>query len=215
MYCLQLPIWYSNFVSCCLLRNTTILLDYFISAVLVSHLSYCSWSPMLLVIQAYMSEVCMQTCAAQCQTGLLMSTQSSPHNFHLTMYVCGSFSAVKKLVTADCCSMPPYMALCHKQIHITGILLQGLNMRYKFLMTNGLPGDYWHEHFSADEFCEWVVYAVHGVHKLHVALICEKFIVSYVVFLSLNPNFISYCFLYEVGIVISYVEMLIYIVHNS
>ncbi|KAJ9574659.1 hypothetical protein L9F63_008191 [Diploptera punctata] len=29
---------------------------------------------------------------------------------------------------------------------------KGLNMRYKFLMTNGPPGDYWHEHFSADEF---------------------------------------------------------------
>ncbi|PNF18018.1 hypothetical protein B7P43_G12644 [Cryptotermes secundus] len=29
---------------------------------------------------------------------------------------------------------------------------KGLNLRYKFLMTNGPPGDYWHEHFSADEF---------------------------------------------------------------
>jgi hypothetical protein len=68
-------------------------------------------------------------------------------------------------------SMPSYKALCHKQIHNTGILLQGLNMQYKFLMTNGPPGDYWHEHFSADEFCEWVVYSVHGIHKLYVALI--------------------------------------------
>ncbi|XP_073978128.1 transmembrane protein 145-like isoform X2 [Rhodnius prolixus] len=29
---------------------------------------------------------------------------------------------------------------------------KGLNIRYRFLMTNGPPGDYWHEHFSADEF---------------------------------------------------------------
>ncbi|XP_075218044.1 transmembrane protein 145-like isoform X2 [Lycorma delicatula] len=29
---------------------------------------------------------------------------------------------------------------------------KGLSMQYKFLMTNGPPGDYWHEHFSADEF---------------------------------------------------------------
>ncbi|CAG7838143.1 unnamed protein product [Allacma fusca] len=29
---------------------------------------------------------------------------------------------------------------------------EGLNLRYKFRMTNGLPGDYWYEHFSADEF---------------------------------------------------------------
>ncbi|CAH0699539.1 unnamed protein product [Spodoptera exigua] len=29
---------------------------------------------------------------------------------------------------------------------------QGLDIRYKFLMTNGPDGDFWHEHFSADEF---------------------------------------------------------------
>ncbi|XP_046383046.1 transmembrane protein 145-like isoform X2 [Ischnura elegans] len=29
---------------------------------------------------------------------------------------------------------------------------KGLNVRYKFLMTNGPPGDFWSEHFSADEF---------------------------------------------------------------
>ncbi|BES94590.1 Rhodopsin-like GPCR transmembrane domain [Nesidiocoris tenuis] len=29
---------------------------------------------------------------------------------------------------------------------------KGLNLEYRFLMTNGPPGDYWHEHFSADEF---------------------------------------------------------------
>ncbi|KAE8749390.1 hypothetical protein FOCC_FOCC003904 [Frankliniella occidentalis] len=29
---------------------------------------------------------------------------------------------------------------------------KGLNLHYRFLMTNGPPGDYWHEHFSADEF---------------------------------------------------------------
>ncbi|XP_073965361.1 transmembrane protein 145-like [Choristoneura fumiferana] len=29
---------------------------------------------------------------------------------------------------------------------------KGLDVRYKFLMTNGPDGDIWHEHFSADEF---------------------------------------------------------------
>ncbi|XP_045770130.1 uncharacterized protein LOC123870766 [Maniola jurtina] len=29
---------------------------------------------------------------------------------------------------------------------------KGLDIRYKFLMTNGPSGDFWHEHFSADEF---------------------------------------------------------------
>uniref|UniRef100_A0A0A9Y085 Uncharacterized protein n=1 Tax=Lygus hesperus TaxID=30085 RepID=A0A0A9Y085_LYGHE len=29
---------------------------------------------------------------------------------------------------------------------------KGLNLEYRFLMTNGPSGDYWHEHFSADEF---------------------------------------------------------------
>nr|CAI5836657.1 unnamed protein product [Callosobruchus analis] len=28
----------------------------------------------------------------------------------------------------------------------------GINLRYRILMTNGGPGDFWHEHFSADEF---------------------------------------------------------------
>lgn len=30
---------------------------------------------------------------------------------------------------------------------------RGIHIRYRMLMTNGDPGDYWHEHFSADEFC--------------------------------------------------------------
>ncbi|CAB3233786.1 unnamed protein product [Arctia plantaginis] len=29
---------------------------------------------------------------------------------------------------------------------------KGLDVKYKFLMTNGPDGDFWHEHFSADEF---------------------------------------------------------------
>ncbi|XP_013143708.1 PREDICTED: transmembrane protein 145-like [Papilio polytes] len=29
---------------------------------------------------------------------------------------------------------------------------KGLDVRYKFLMTNGPDGDFWHKHFSADEF---------------------------------------------------------------
>ncbi|XP_017786554.1 PREDICTED: transmembrane protein 145-like [Nicrophorus vespilloides] len=29
---------------------------------------------------------------------------------------------------------------------------KGIHIKYRILMTNGPPGDYWHEHFSADEF---------------------------------------------------------------
>ncbi|XP_060534334.1 transmembrane protein 145-like isoform X2 [Cylas formicarius] len=29
---------------------------------------------------------------------------------------------------------------------------KGISINYQLLMTNGAPGDYWHEHFSADEF---------------------------------------------------------------
>ncbi|CAH1163323.1 unnamed protein product [Phaedon cochleariae] len=29
---------------------------------------------------------------------------------------------------------------------------KGIHLKYRILMTNGAPGDYWHEHFSADEF---------------------------------------------------------------
>lgn len=31
---------------------------------------------------------------------------------------------------------------------------RGIHIKYKILMTNGPQGDYWHEHFSADEFCK-------------------------------------------------------------
>lgn len=31
---------------------------------------------------------------------------------------------------------------------------KGIRIKYKILMTNGPQGDYWHEHFSADEFCK-------------------------------------------------------------
>ncbi|KAL3271263.1 hypothetical protein HHI36_021754 [Cryptolaemus montrouzieri] len=30
--------------------------------------------------------------------------------------------------------------------------MKGIHVKYKILMTNGPPGDYWHEHLSADEF---------------------------------------------------------------
>lgn len=30
---------------------------------------------------------------------------------------------------------------------------KGLDVRYRFRMTNGAFGDFWHEHFSADEMC--------------------------------------------------------------
>lgn len=43
---------------------------------------------------------------------------------------------------------------------------KGLDVRYKFRMTNGPPGDFWHEHFSADEMCKyseklWVAWMLH------------------------------------------------------
>lgn len=31
---------------------------------------------------------------------------------------------------------------------------KGMEVRFKFRMTNGAPGDFWHEHFSADEMCK-------------------------------------------------------------
>lgn len=31
---------------------------------------------------------------------------------------------------------------------------KGMEVRYKFRMTNGALGDFWHEHFSADEMCK-------------------------------------------------------------
>lgn len=31
---------------------------------------------------------------------------------------------------------------------------KGIDIKYRFRMTNGPPGDFWHEHFSADEMCE-------------------------------------------------------------
>lgn len=31
---------------------------------------------------------------------------------------------------------------------------KGLDLRYRFRMTNGAFGDFWHEHFSADEMCK-------------------------------------------------------------
>lgn len=32
---------------------------------------------------------------------------------------------------------------------------KGIDIKYRFRMTNGPPGDFWHEHFSADEMCRW------------------------------------------------------------
>jgi hypothetical protein len=32
---------------------------------------------------------------------------------------------------------------------------KGMDVRFKFKMTNGPPGDFWHEHFSADEMCKF------------------------------------------------------------
>lgn len=33
----------------------------------------------------------------------------------------------------------------------------GLNVSFRFRLTNGPPGDFWHEHFSADEMCKCFV----------------------------------------------------------
>lgn len=32
---------------------------------------------------------------------------------------------------------------------------KGIDIKYRFRMTNGPPGDFWHEHFSADEMCKF------------------------------------------------------------
>lgn len=34
---------------------------------------------------------------------------------------------------------------------------KGMDVRFKFRMTNGALGDFWHEHFSADEMCKITV----------------------------------------------------------
>lgn len=38
---------------------------------------------------------------------------------------------------------------------------KGLDVRYRFRMTNGGFGDFWHEHFSADEMCEFFFKAMY------------------------------------------------------
>lgn len=34
---------------------------------------------------------------------------------------------------------------------------KGIDVRFKFKMTNGPPGDFWYEHFSADEMCKFSI----------------------------------------------------------
>ena len=34
---------------------------------------------------------------------------------------------------------------------------KGIDVKFKFKMTNGQPGDFWHEHFSADEMCKFLL----------------------------------------------------------
>lgn len=38
---------------------------------------------------------------------------------------------------------------------------KGIDIKYRFRMTNGPPGDFWHEHFSADEMCGWSFYSLY------------------------------------------------------
>lgn len=45
----------------------------------------------------------------------------------------------------------PAKLILSKKLEI--ILFKGIDLNYQLLMTNGPPGDYWREHFSADEFC--------------------------------------------------------------
>lgn len=35
---------------------------------------------------------------------------------------------------------------------------RGIDVRFKFRMTNGPTGDFWHEHFSADEMCKKIIF---------------------------------------------------------
>lgn len=39
---------------------------------------------------------------------------------------------------------------------------KGLDITYKFRMTNGPAGDFWHEHFSADEMCKYLQRILNG-----------------------------------------------------
>lgn len=45
---------------------------------------------------------------------------------------------------------------------------KGLDVTYRFKMTNGGPGDFWHEHFSADEMCNdtKLIYSIHSIQSL-------------------------------------------------
>ncbi|MPC34657.1 Transmembrane protein 145 [Portunus trituberculatus] len=45
---------------------------------------------------------------------------------------------------------------------------KGLEMRYKLTMTNGYS--YWYKHFSADEFCEYIVSMYTTLSSLRPAL---------------------------------------------
>lgn len=37
---------------------------------------------------------------------------------------------------------------------------KGIDIKYRFRMTNGPPGDFWHEHFSADEMCKSLFFRI-------------------------------------------------------
>lgn len=54
---------------------------------------------------------------------------------------------------------------------------KGLDITYRFKMTNGNPGDFWNEHFSADERCN---------HSFLIRNAFETFIHNYLLFLNFS-----------------------------
>ncbi|KAG8325686.1 hypothetical protein J6590_060724 [Homalodisca vitripennis] len=88
---------------------------------------------------------------------------------------------------------------------------KGLSIKYSFLMTNGAPGDYWHEHFSADEF--YIMPLLMGFSMLYIlvilaAVVCCKELKTRQLLHSTYKLFFCSVVLQEVGI---FVQSIAYI----
>ncbi|KAL1139755.1 hypothetical protein AAG570_006732, partial [Ranatra chinensis] len=81
---------------------------------------------------------------------------------------------------------------------------KGLNLKYRFLMTNGPSGDYWHEHFSADEFYILPVLTAFGfvyVLLILAVAVCSMELKSRQLLHSTYKLFAASVYLQELGII--------------